>query len=39
MTFMNSLLFIAGGYNDSFGSPKRAVKINAPPGGSSRAFW
>ena len=22
-----------------FGSPKRTVKINAPPGGSSRAFW
>jgi len=35
----DSTFSLTGGYNDSFGSPKRAVKINAPPGGSSRAFW
>ena len=38
----DSTFSLAGGYGgvgDEFGSPKRAVKINAPPGGSSRAFW
>ena len=36
----DSTFSLAGGYNnEEFGSPKRAVKINAPPGGSSRAFW
>lgn len=38
----DSTFSLAGGYNNEagdFGSPKRAVKINAPPGGSSRAFW
>lgn len=35
----DSTFSLTGGYNDEFGSPKRAVKINAPPGGSSRAFW
>merc|ERR1712223_1059683 len=35
----DSTFSLTGGYNEDFGSPKRAVKINAPPGGSSRAFW
>ena len=39
----DSTFSLAGGYGGSnaggVGSPKRAVKINAPPGGSSMAFW
>ena len=39
----DSTFSLAGGYNNEpgeFGSPKRTVKINAPPGGGeSRAFW
>ena len=38
----DSTFSLAGGYGPEpgeFGSPKRTVKINAPPGGGSRAFW
>lgn len=37
----DSTFSLAGGYghDGGIGSPKRAVKINAPPGGSSMAFW
>jgi len=35
----DSTFSLTGGFNENCGTPKRTVKINAPPGGSSRAFW
>ena len=34
----DSTFSLAGGYGEPF-SPKRSVKIHAPPGGEGRAFW